>query len=256
MSSPLTVSKRTLTFPLTPSPSDTITLQNTGSLPAAFKVKTTNPQRYVVRPNLGALAPHASVDVTVALHRAAGGDADLAPGPARDKFLLQAAPAPGLEAGESAVAFWGEGVPEGTTSVKLRVVFVEAKAAAVAGVGAGGEGSARSAGSAGRPGRAGVVEDELLLMSEGNGDKARRRVETLQGEVDGKAAEVARIKAALKETQAEKETVLREAPKAPLSANQVVTDPFGGVSVAAIALLMVLFAIVAKTVFSGRDVAV
>lgn len=252
-SSPLSLSKRVLTFPITGSSSDIITVTNTSSAPAAFKVKTTNPLRYVVRPNIGALAPDASVEISIALHRAPTPeqDADLVPGASKDKFLLQAAPAPGLDPAAPPAAFWSSPTsPPGTSSTKLRVAF------AAPGVVDNAQGETQSDEvSEPRATRvvrsAGVLPDADDLLKEGNGAAARARAEALQGDADGKAAALAKMRAELAERKAETSRVLDDAPRAPVAANRVVTDPFGGVSVAAVALFFVLLALVAKTVFFG-----
>lgn len=243
---PLSLSKRVLTFPLAPASSDMITVTNTSRAPAAFKVKTTNPQRYVVRPNIGALAAGASVDISVALHRAPAPalDADLAPGPSKDKFLLQAAPSPGLDPAAPPAAFWaGATAPPGTVSTKLRVAFVEG-------------GAVSEPPAEARPARApptGALPDGDELLKEGNGAAARARAEALQADADGKAAALAKMRADLAERKAETARVLDDAPRAPVAANRAATDPFGGVSVAAVALFFVLIAVVAKTVFFKGD---
>lgn len=304
----LTISKRHLTFSLGNFDStDVVTLTNPHDLPYAFKVKTTNPQRYVVRPNLGAVAPGASVDVAIALHRqpaavvaAVDADSDLVPGIARDKFLFQSAPAPGLTPAHTPANFWASQIqPPDTVAVKLRVNFVDGHSnhsplplqhAAAASLYESSQTdntpitptSAYKSPHGTRTGmdhsssnihdltsssditsstvstapskpllvpKSKVLPDAEELLRPGNGVAARLRAEKLQNDVDTKAASLAALKADLRETKAETERVLSDAPKAPLAANQVATDPFGGVSIAAIALFILLFAVVAKAIF-------
>lgn len=310
----LTISKKQLTFALgVRDATDIFTLTNPHDLPYAFKVKTTNPHRYIVRPNLGAVAPSASVDVVVALHRpqASSTEAELEPGIAKDKFLLQSAPAPGLTTAHTPANFWAsETLPEDTVSVKLRVAFVHssqddsyqsphadttprstitatsydqsttpisaykspltaqhalsqsalnraelstqdrsmstsvtssATSAPVL--------SAQRFSQAARPAKSDILPDADELLRPGNGVAARVRAEKLQNEVDNKASTLAALKADYQETRAETDRVLRDAPKAPLAANQIATDPFGGLSIAAIALFILLFAVLVKAIF-------
>ena len=48
-------------------PHTTLTITNTSDTSLAFKIKTTTPKRYIVKPNQEVLAPRASVDVTITL---------------------------------------------------------------------------------------------------------------------------------------------------------------------------------------------
>ncbi|KAL1540094.1 Vesicle-associated protein 1-1 [Salvia divinorum] len=52
----------------------------------AFKVKTTNPKKYCVRPNTGVVMPNSSCDVTVTMQAQKEAPPDMQ---CRDKFLLQ-----------------------------------------------------------------------------------------------------------------------------------------------------------------------
>ncbi|EPS63189.1 hypothetical protein M569_11598, partial [Genlisea aurea] len=63
-------------------------LSNKTDNPIAFKVKTTNPKRYCVRPNVGIVLPHSvcSVTVTMQAPKEAGTPPDMQ---CRDKFLFQ-----------------------------------------------------------------------------------------------------------------------------------------------------------------------
>ncbi|KAI9163009.1 major sperm protein [Paramyrothecium foliicola] len=73
--------------PFTVEVSQTLTIKNPNSSPVAFKVKTTAPKQYCVRPNAGRIEPGQEFDVTVLLQ------AMKAEPPAdakcRDKFLVQ-----------------------------------------------------------------------------------------------------------------------------------------------------------------------
>ncbi|KAM4057481.1 MSP (Major sperm protein) domain-containing protein [Hirsutella rhossiliensis] len=76
--------------PFTVEVSQTLTIKNPTSTPLAFKVKTTAPKQYCVRPNAGRIEPGQDFDVTVLLQ------AMKADPPhdtkCRDKFLVQSAP--------------------------------------------------------------------------------------------------------------------------------------------------------------------
>lgn len=238
-----------LTFPLSNPSTSILPLANPTSTPMAFKVKTTNPARYVVRPNLGALAPGAALDITIALHRSTDRklDADLNPGPSRDKFLLQTAPAPRLTSTDDPAAFWASAPPEGMQSSKLKVAFSPAAAPP--------PDAATGVRRRVPPADAAPLPDVDDLLKEGNGAAARARAEALQADVDGKGGRIAGMRAELEEKTAETARVLDEAPRAPVSAQRAVTDPFGGVSVVAVGLFLLLLALVGGLVFfSGKGV--
>ncbi|KAJ3477786.1 hypothetical protein NLG97_g8745 [Lecanicillium saksenae] len=79
--------------PFTVEVSQTLTIKNTSSAPLAFKVKTTAPRQYCVRPNAGRIEPGSSFDVSVLLQAM---KADPTPDTkCRDKFLVQSAPITG-----------------------------------------------------------------------------------------------------------------------------------------------------------------
>lgn len=63
-------------------------IQNTSSKPVGYKIKTTSPEKYRVRPSTGILAPNVSTSVEIHF---AGGQASTAPaGVVKDKFLITA----------------------------------------------------------------------------------------------------------------------------------------------------------------------
>ncbi|EFZ01980.1 MSP domain protein [Metarhizium robertsii] len=78
--------------PFTVEVSRTLTIRNTSTSPLAFKVKTTAPKQYCVRPNAGRIEPGNAFDVTVLL-QAMKQDPPL-DAKCRDKFLVQCAPIP------------------------------------------------------------------------------------------------------------------------------------------------------------------
>jgi len=67
----LEITPTQLTFPVTTDKStltSTIVLKNITSKPISFKVKTTNPKRYIVRPNYDVIPPNESSKVSVILN--------------------------------------------------------------------------------------------------------------------------------------------------------------------------------------------
>ena len=71
-------------------------LSNPNEKPIAFKVKTTAPKRYCVRPNNGIIAPGKSVNVAVMLQPLTTGDqATSAIEKNKHKFMIQSVFAPG-----------------------------------------------------------------------------------------------------------------------------------------------------------------
>ncbi|XP_021756303.1 vesicle-associated protein 1-2-like [Chenopodium quinoa] len=72
----------------------TMQLTNHTDCNVAFKVKTTNPKKYSVRPNTGIVLPHSNHDLLVTMQAQKEAPADLQ---CKDKFLLQSVIAsPGL----------------------------------------------------------------------------------------------------------------------------------------------------------------
>ncbi|XP_051132532.1 vesicle-associated protein 1-1-like [Andrographis paniculata] len=61
-------------------------LTNNSDNHVAFKVKTTNPKKYCVRPNTGVVAPHSTCEVIVTMQAQKEAPPDMQ---CRDKFLLQ-----------------------------------------------------------------------------------------------------------------------------------------------------------------------
>ncbi|KAM0485446.1 hypothetical protein ACHAPX_001432 [Trichoderma viride] len=76
--------------PFTVEVSQILKIKNPSSSPLAFKVKTTAPKQYCVRPNAGRIEPGSDFDVTVLL-QAMKADPPL-DAKCRDKFLVQSAP--------------------------------------------------------------------------------------------------------------------------------------------------------------------
>lgn len=149
MDSLLLVQPSNVDFPATSAPAGSVgdyasawlRLSSASATPVAFKVKTTKPSRYCVRPNHGVVLPNGGVvDVEVICLEppaptvgAGGVGAGATPVVVcRDKFLIQATPATGaLSAAELASggaaslspAFWSSVPPGGLLELKMKVSF-------------------------------------------------------------------------------------------------------------------------------------
>ncbi|KAJ0716279.1 putative major sperm protein (MSP) [Helianthus annuus] len=97
-------------------------LSNTTDKHVAFKVKTTSPKKYFVRPNTGVIQPMGSCIIRVTLQAQLEAPPDMQ---CRDKFLLQSTPVPATTDSEA--------LPQNTFSkepgkqleeCKLRVVYI------------------------------------------------------------------------------------------------------------------------------------
>lgn len=86
----------------------------------AFKVKTTSPKKYCVRPSSGFVEPHSNRHVEVIMQSQKEYPADL--GVCRDKFLLQSVAAPGSES-EITVAMFDRALGHDVKENKLKVVL-------------------------------------------------------------------------------------------------------------------------------------
>ncbi|KAG2627997.1 vesicle-associated protein 2-2-like isoform X2 [Panicum virgatum] len=88
----------------------------------AFKVKTTSPKRYCVRPNVGVILPLASCDFTVTMQAVKNAPPDLQ---IKDKFLVQTTVVPFGTADEDIVpAFFSKESDRYIEEKKLKVVLV------------------------------------------------------------------------------------------------------------------------------------
>ncbi|CAM6041818.1 unnamed protein product [Sphagnum compactum] len=78
-------------FELKKQVSASIQLVNSSEYYVAFKVKTTSPKKYCVRPNTGIVLPYGSADVTVTMQAQREAPPDMQ---CKDKFLVQSVIAP------------------------------------------------------------------------------------------------------------------------------------------------------------------
>ncbi|KAI3444727.1 hypothetical protein Pfo_001392 [Paulownia fortunei] len=88
----------------------------------AFKVKTTNPKKYCVRPNTGVVVPHSTCDVIVTMQAQKEAPPDMQ---CRDKFLLQSVVvSPGSTAKDVTAEMFNKESGNQVDECKLRVVYV------------------------------------------------------------------------------------------------------------------------------------
>ncbi|KAJ0110664.1 vesicle-associated protein 1-3-like [Pistacia vera] len=90
----------------------------------AFKVKTTNPKKYCVRPNTGVILPRSTCNVTVTMQAQKETPPDLQ---CKDKFLLQSVVAPDSTTSKDIVAeMFNKEEGKIVEEFKLRVVYIPA----------------------------------------------------------------------------------------------------------------------------------
>lgn len=207
---------------------DSITVTNVATEDIAFKMKTTNPNCYIVRPNVAFVAQGESLDIKVFLAETAPPQP---PGPSKDRFQLRVASAPGLADSLTAVDFWRE---HESDAPQLRIRFTVKFVPFI------GE-KAPSTGAAAEP----MPDAAALLAPEAEGD-AIGKVAALHEKTQERNAELARLQTELQETKSEQERTLREAPGAPMQANSLVSDPFGGLSILAVGLIFVIVLLMYK----------
>jgi len=119
--------------PFTQEVSEILKIKNNNSTPVAFKVKTTAPKQYCVRPNSGRIEPGKSVEVTVllqAMKQEPPMDAKC-----RDKFLVQSVAVTADKEFSNIAAIWQhvDNAEKSTVQEKkIRVVFLPPSAGASA----------------------------------------------------------------------------------------------------------------------------
>ncbi|CAK7568064.1 MAG: phosphatidylinositol-binding protein scs2 [Sporothrix epigloea] len=108
--------------PFTVEVSETLIIRNPNPTPVAFKVKTTAPKQYCVRPNSGRIEPDREVEVTVLLQ--AMKQDPPADYKCRDKFLVQAVPITGDKEFISVQDIWNQVGKSDVQERKIRVNFL------------------------------------------------------------------------------------------------------------------------------------
>ncbi|KAD4178098.1 hypothetical protein R6Q59_021648 [Mikania micrantha] len=97
-------------------------LTNKTSNHVAFKVKTTNPKKYCVRPNTGVVLPHSTCEVKVTMQSQKEAPTDMQ---CKDKFLLQSAIAsPGATPKDITPELFNKDSGNQVEECKLKVNFV------------------------------------------------------------------------------------------------------------------------------------
>lgn len=102
--------------------SSSLRLVNSSDNNVAFKVKTTNPKKYCVRPNTGVVQPNSSQDVTVTMQAQRETPPDMQ---CKDKFLVQSVVAPpGSSTKEVSQDLFNKELGNEIHEAKLKVLYV------------------------------------------------------------------------------------------------------------------------------------
>ncbi|XP_062091592.1 vesicle-associated protein 1-3 [Humulus lupulus] len=111
-------------FELKKQSSCSMQLTNKTDKHVAFKVKTTNPKKYCVRPNAGIVLPGGSCNVTVTMQAQKEAPLDMQ---CKDKFLLQSVSAPEASAAKDITSeMFNKENGKVAEEFKLRVVYIPA----------------------------------------------------------------------------------------------------------------------------------
>eukprot|EP00243_Klebsormidium_subtile_P004508 TRINITY_DN1851_c0_g1_i1.p1 TRINITY_DN1851_c0_g1~~TRINITY_DN1851_c0_g1_i1.p1 ORF type:complete len:228 (-),score=63.46 TRINITY_DN1851_c0_g1_i1:370-1053(-) len=108
-------------FELKKQVSASLRLQNQTSKNVAFKVKTTSPKKYCVRPNTGIVPPNATIEVTVTMQAQREYPPDMQ---CKDKFLVQSVFADIASPKDITPELFSKDSGREITETKLRVVYV------------------------------------------------------------------------------------------------------------------------------------
>ncbi|WJX55026.1 Vesicle-associated protein 1-2, variant 2 [Trifolium repens] len=110
------------TFELKKQISSSLQLSNKTDTYVAFKVKTTNPKKYCVRPNTGIVLPRSTCDVIVTMQAQKEAPPDMQ---CKDKFLLQSVRVDdGTDPKEITAEMFNKEAGHVVEECKLRVVYV------------------------------------------------------------------------------------------------------------------------------------
>lgn len=111
-------------FELKKQSSCSMQLSNKTDKYVAFKVKTTNPRKYCVRPNVGIVLPRSICNITVTMQSQKEAPPDMQ---SKDKFLLQSVSAPdGATAKDITPEMFNKEEGKVVEEFKLRVVYIPA----------------------------------------------------------------------------------------------------------------------------------
>ncbi|KAI5077663.1 hypothetical protein GOP47_0007487 [Adiantum capillus-veneris] len=96
-------------------------LSNTTESYVAFKVKTTSPKKYCVRPNTGLVSPNGSCEITVTMQAQREAPLDMQ---CKDKFLVQSVVVPnGFDEQDISQDLFNKEPGKEVSEIKLRVVY-------------------------------------------------------------------------------------------------------------------------------------
>ncbi|MCO5564162.1 hypothetical protein L7F22_017818 [Adiantum nelumboides] len=96
-------------------------ISNTTESYVAFKVKTTSPKKYCVRPNTGLVSPHGSCDITVTMQAQREAPPDMQ---CKDKFLVQSVVVPsGFDEQDISQDLFNKEPGKEVSETKLRVIY-------------------------------------------------------------------------------------------------------------------------------------
>lgn len=198
---------------------DVIRVDNVADEDVAFKMKTTNPNRYIVRPNVACIAKGTGVDIRILLAENA---TQPSPGPSKDRFQLRVALAPGLSEELSVSDFWRDNEDDSNLlRIKFSVKFVPHVPLP----------------RVPRPTAPPELPGADALLAPGRRTDAVQKASELENKLHDRDTELARIRTELKETIAEKERTLREAPAPPPPAHRFFWDSYGGFGLLSVALI-------------------
>ncbi|KAH7277605.1 hypothetical protein KP509_39G059000 [Ceratopteris richardii] len=97
-------------------------LSNTTDSPVAFKVKTTSPKKYCVRPNTGLVSPNGTCYITVTMQAQREAPPDMQ---CKDKFLVQSVVVPeGFKEQDITQELFNKESGKEVLETKLRVIYV------------------------------------------------------------------------------------------------------------------------------------
>ncbi|CAF4196399.1 unnamed protein product, partial [Rotaria sp. Silwood2] len=107
----------------------TLKLSNSGNERLAYKIKTTAPKRYCVKPNSGFLEPHGTANIQVMLQPHTSGQED---DRSKHKFMVQWVDVPPNNYTEDVENFWKQDLSKNNVhDSKLKCVFTDEQPAAV-----------------------------------------------------------------------------------------------------------------------------
>lgn len=199
---------------------DSLVVTNTAPLALAFKVKTTNQSRYIVRPNLGIIPASSSLTVDISLQP---GIPAPAIGVSKDKFLVMV----GTYTGETTLplpdGYWtSREADEDVMGMKIRVEFIEEVGSVVKDI------KVKE-----------VVAERQVATARGElYEDVVKRAKELETKLEERNLELARLKKELKETRENVKKVLAETHGG--NGKGVWDDPLGGVGIVGILVMAML----------------